>query len=82
MTKTITFNTGRKYTAEGQKITATLHADNQVTFWDSSREITGEFECFLPDFFCRDDVMHAYDGNHYNDSSRAWADSKHGGCNS
>lgn len=33
-TRTIEFNTGRKYTAEGQIIRATLHPDRVVTFFD------------------------------------------------
>ena len=37
MAKTIQFNTKRLYTASGQRIIATLHDDNVVTFHDVDR---------------------------------------------
>jgi hypothetical protein len=37
--ETISFNTGRRYTAEGQFIVATLHDDKVVTFFDHSRGV-------------------------------------------
>jgi len=41
---TVMFNTGRQYTAHGQRIIATLHDDLVVTFHDIDRMIDGEFE--------------------------------------
>lgn len=60
-TRTIQFNTGRKYTAEGQVITATLYADGTVTFMDHSRMIDGEFKLGLHCQFNQIEVMHHYD---------------------
>lgn len=80
--KTIEFNTGRKYTADGQRIKATLHDDRVVTFFDHSRGISGEFD-MIGDVFTRDTVMAAYDGNAYRQSTRSWQDGMmKGGCNS
>jgi len=63
--KTIHFNTGRKYTTNGQRITATLHDDGIVTFYDHDRMIDGEFAmAAFP--YAQDltwaEVMAAYDG--------------------
>jgi hypothetical protein len=70
---TIRFNTGRKYTAQGQRIVATLHDDGVVTFMDHSRGVSGEFT--LEDHTLEAvDVMHAYDRNLYTGSARSWAD--------
>lgn len=79
--KTITFNTHRKYTAEGQVIVATLHDDGVVTFMDHSRGVSGEFMLDSVSF-CESAVMAGYDGNRYQGSSRAWADGmRRDGCN-
>ena len=48
MAKTIQFNTKRLYTASGQRIIATLHDDNVVTFHDVDRMVSGEYA-----FSCR-----------------------------
>jgi hypothetical protein len=80
--KTIKFNTGRKYTAEGQVIIATLHDDDRVTFMDHSRGIAGEFSHGADWGLTQLDVMSAYDINAYKSSSRAWSDGmQRGGCN-
>lgn len=74
--KTIQFNTGRKYTAEGQIITATLYADGIVTFMDHSRLIDGEFKLPLHCTFNQIEVMHHYDAvtYAYTSTSRSRAD--------
>ena len=80
--KTITFNTGRKYTAEGQVIIATLHDDGLVTFMDHSRGIDGEFWLPLHCTFNQVEVMHWYDSMTCARSQRSWADGMmKGGCN-
>lgn len=83
MSQTIRFNTGRKYTAHGQRITATLHDDGIVTFFDHDRMVHGEFalplHCRLNDV----EVMHHYDNGLHQGTSRAWQDGMmRGGCNS
>lgn len=84
--KTTTWNTGRKYTARGQVIVATLHDDDVITFADHSRMIYGEFAAdpaFL--FFgsdIRKEVMAAYDAGKYSNTTRATRDGMYrGGCN-
>lgn len=70
MSKRIQFNTGRRYTAEGQRIVAILHDDGVVTFMDHDRMIGGEFKAASDDL-SKAEVMQAYDGHHYHMSSRA-----------
>ena len=82
--KTITWNTGRKYTARGQVITATLHGDSVITFMDHSRMICGEIAA--SDFHTPESIerhtMRAYDGGAYKNTSRAMHDGMmRGGCN-
>jgi hypothetical protein len=72
--KTIRFNTGRKYTAFGQRIVATLHDDGIVTFHDIDRMITGDIGVLDVDLFNPRSIMNAYDANHYTSSTRAWKD--------
>jgi hypothetical protein len=82
--KTICFNTGRKYTAQGQRITATLHDDGVVTFWDHDRRIDGEFTLGLHCQFDAKEVLHCYDSGStmYRSSKRSWEDGMQmGGCN-
>lgn len=82
MPKTIEFNTGRKYTAEGQVIKATIHDDGMVTFMDHSRGIDGEFQAIAPEVFDKVEVMSAYDGGFYKSTQRSRQDGLyHGGCN-
>ena len=82
MTKTIQFNTGRKYTANGQRLTATLHDDKVVTFWDHDRMVHGEFKLGQHCSFNQTEVMHHYDNSLHRGTSRAWADGmQRGGCN-
>lgn len=86
---TIQFNTGRKYTAEGQIITATIYANGTVTFMDHSRMIDGEFKNddthnLASNGHAGDDprfaavlrakVMAAYDGSNYQGSRRSSQD--------
>lgn len=88
-TRTIQFNTGRKYTAEGQVITATLYADGTVTFMDHSRMIDGECKNRMTELLAGDnydhasprfatelcaEVMDAYDGGNYQASRRSSRD--------
>jgi hypothetical protein len=81
VTKTIHFNTGRGYSAIGQQITATLQADNVVTFHDHSRMISGEFELGAATFN-QAEVMRRYDRYEAPQTSRSWADAfQRGGCN-
>lgn len=81
-TKTITFNTGRKYTAAGQPITATLHPDGTVTFFDHGRMIDGEITTLTAEEFSARNVLREYDAGRYRGSARSWADGMtRDGCN-
>lgn len=80
--QTIKFNTGRKYTAEGQFIVATLHDDGVVTFMDHSRSVDGEFKLPVHCDFNQTEVMHWYDQG-ARSSKRSFEDGMmRGGCNS
>lgn len=80
--KTIHFNTGRMYTRHGQRITATLHDDGVVTFYDHDRMIDGEYR-LLDDVFGPSNVRRMYDGGSALGSSRSHLDAfQIGGCNS
>lgn len=80
--KTIFFNTGRKYTMHGQRITATLHDDGCVTFWDHDRMIDGEFKLGEFDRFTSQVVLAAYDSGDARGSTRSHRDGMMtGGCN-
>ncbi|RWJ03484.1 hypothetical protein [Mesorhizobium sp.] len=84
MSKTIHFNTGRAYTANGQRITATLHDDGVVTFWDHDRMVHGEYHMGLydEDWLTKVDVMGIYDAGKHTNSTRSWQDGMlRGGCN-
>lgn len=82
MTETIQFNTGRKYTAEGQVIVATLHTDGVVTFMDHSRGIDGQFIMPLHCTLNQAEVMHHYDNMLATRSERSWRDGMmKEGCN-
>ncbi len=74
MAKTITFNTGRKYTAQGQRIVATLHDDGIVTFFDHDRQVDGEFKLEKHCSFNQTEVMHWYDSGMCRNTARSWAD--------
>jgi hypothetical protein len=82
MVQKIHFNTGRRYTANGQRITATLHDDGVVTFFDHDRMVDGQFT--LPQH-CRlneTEVMHWYDSYQASGTSRSWRDGLlRDGCN-
>lgn len=80
--KTITFNTQRRYTVFGQRITATLHDDNVVTFFDHDRMIDGEFRLGVHCSFDQTEVMHWYDSNMAQGTKRSWQDGMlRNGCN-
>jgi len=80
--QTIQFNTGRKYTADGQIITATLHDDGVVTFMDHSRGIDGEFKLGQHCSFNQTEVMHWYDSGMAQGTRRSFADGMYqDGCN-
>lgn len=82
MAKTIEFNTGRKYAADGQIIKATLHDDGVVTFFDHSRKVDGEFKLGQHCSFNQTEVMHWYDSGSAQGTQRSWSDGMmHGGCN-
>lgn len=77
------FNTGRKYTAHGQRITATLHDDGVVTFHDHDRMVDGEFPLGQHCQFNQTEVMHWYDSGTAQGTKRSWVDAfQKGGCNS
>lgn len=80
---TITFNTGRKYTAEGQIIKATLHDDGVITFMDHSRHIDGQFGPITPPQpLTKELVMAAYDAGRATGTLRSSRDGMiPGGCN-
>ncbi len=83
MSVTINFNTGRKYSAHGQRITATKHDDGVVTFFDHDRMIDGEFQPEPGCNFGQSLVMTAYGIGGYSNTARSWADGmQRGGCNS
>lgn len=82
MAQTIHFNTGRPYTIHGQRITATLHDDGVVTFWDHDRMVDGELNGLgvLLEVF---EVRAWYDRGDYRNTTRSWTDGMtRGGCNS
>ncbi|MER9176354.1 hypothetical protein NKH72_22500 [Mesorhizobium sp. M0955] len=84
MSKTIHFNTGRLYSAAGQRITATLHEDGHVTFFDHDRMVDGEitFEDLRDFVFDQESVMRAYDNHRAHNTIRSWSDGmQRGGCN-
>lgn len=82
MPETIRFNTGRKYTAEGQYIVATLHDDGIVTFMDHSRSVDGEFPLPPGMDFNQAVVMVAYDSYRAPGTQRSFRDGMYkGGCN-
>jgi len=81
--KTIEFNTGRKYTREGQVVRATLHDDGVITFMDHSRMIDGEFGPITPaQELTQALVMAMYDNGTYKATKRSRDDGMYkGGCN-
>jgi hypothetical protein len=82
--KTIAFQTGRQYAANGQIIIATLHDDGIVTFMDHSRHIDGEFKLRQHCRFNAEEVLHCYDAGAtmYHNSQRSWQDGMdREGCN-
>lgn len=82
MAKTIHFNTGRSYSAHGQRITATLHDDGVVTFWDHDRMVDGEFQLRLHIRFSEEEVLTMYDNHQARNTSRSWTDGMTtDGCN-
>ena len=82
MAQTIQSNTGRKYTAQGQVIVATLHDDGVVTFMDHSRGVDGEFRLGKRCTFNQTEVMHWYDSGMATNTRRSWSDGMlKGGCN-
>jgi hypothetical protein len=73
--KTIQFNTGRTYTENGQRITATLQDNGDIHFVDVDRHIKGLITApgFTADevaqfFFNQSSIMAAYDKNEYTDA--------------
>jgi hypothetical protein len=82
MTKTLSFNTGRKYTSAGQRIVATLYEDTQtVTFMDHDRGVDGEFK--LAGDFTIAAIMNAYDNYIARSTAQSFADGmREDGCNS
>lgn len=64
------FNTGRKYTAQGQRIVAVLHDDGVVSFNDHDRMIWGEYRPTMPEQFSKEQVLRFYDSGKYHMSSR------------
>lgn len=83
MTRTIHFNTGRKYTVHGQRITATLHDDGVVTFYDHDRSVDGQYTPDPQDEFTRSQVMFYYDQGLTPNTERSWRDGLlRGGVNS
>lgn len=74
MTRTIHFNTGRAYSALGQRITATLYEDGMVTFWDHDRGVDGEYLSADPDDFGPVEVQRRYDQGTYSHSLRSFQD--------
>lgn len=70
--KTLKFNTGREYTENGQRITATLQENGAIHFDDVDRCVKGliEYPGFTREevaqfFFNQPAIMAAYDKNEY-----------------
>jgi len=59
----ITWNTGRQYTREGQRIGATIH-EGIVQFSDYDRMVSGTFP-HIPGIDLKEQVMDHYDNNKY-----------------
>ena len=67
------FNTGREYTANGQRIAATFLDNGDIVFVDVDRQIdgvisAGAFTCaevLELGFFTQREIMAAYDANQY-----------------
>ena len=86
---TIRFNTGRKYTAAGQRIVATYRPHNEaddqggtVTFFDHDRMVDGEFEIASEMLFTQRVIMDAYDRYLAPATTRSRQDGMmRGGCN-
>lgn len=86
MTQTFHFNTGRKYTAKGQRITFTIHDDGKrITFWDHDRIIDGEIDLSGSNLlirakvcedeaFARKMVLQRYDAGEYVSTVASWQD--------
>ena len=80
--KTIEFNTGRQYSAEGQFISATLHDDGEVTFMDHSRSVDGQFTLGPNRPFTQGEILGRYDSGEARNTTRSWQDGlQRGGCN-
>jgi hypothetical protein len=80
--RTIYFNTGRKYTIHGQRITATCRDNKIVTFYDHDRMIDGQFELGRHCSFNQIEVMHWYDSGNYKATMLSREDGlMKGGCN-
>jgi hypothetical protein len=63
---TLSFNTARKYAANGQPITAAFDpATGTVAFVDHARLIEGVIRDLSPELFTRAVVLSRYDHNHY-----------------
>jgi hypothetical protein len=74
MLQTISFNTGRMYSALGQRIVATLYDDGIVTFMDHDRGIDGYFRLGQHCRLTETEVMHWYDSGTCQSSARSWSD--------
>lgn len=72
--KTIRFNTSRSYTANGQRIVATLYDDGTVTFMDHDRMVCGEYREDDPSNFNQSSVLLRYDRVMYSNTLKAWED--------
>ncbi len=87
----VQFNTKRHYTEHGQRIIATLHPDNVVTFYDIDRMVDGQFEFDSTDelqrFFKDKEsaaqiIMQRYDWHAYKRTKRSSDDAfTDDGCN-
>lgn len=76
MSLILKFNTGRKYTEYGQRITAFVHDDGTVDFNDHDRQIYGRLTDRLPTIVPGDDeilwrwIVDRYDVGKYTDLPR------------
>lgn len=77
-----TFNTGRRYSEEGQVITVSLREDGSALFHDHSRGVAGRLShpasaalshTCTAQAILRRDLMFEYDRNHYLDDSEGWS---------
>ena len=69
----MSFNTGRQYTKDGQKLycSGQLVSDGSLEFWDIAVYDASRSLVFMPrgTLFTQESIMQAYDSGHYENTS-------------